>query len=377
MEDTHQPNKIELHYWIRNDSHTMDAFTLNRCEWELLNLFEEISKETKFKISIEAEAITEGGIRQWFNIISKEEDKKASISKTIFITVLTLALSKPLEIGFEILKDYLSNDKEMIELEKEEKKLRIKGIKLDNEIKEKELKQISSPQNDKIEYLQTSLTSQIKQLNTTTDYLQLFVSKQSGELETMKSVIKEMSNNTKIKKRTSNFYEELSKEPKVCKISINSYGSDNTRLHPELVIDKPEFSNFILSTNELETLIDENAIIEIVSPVLKKGNYQWRGIYNGEILNFNMKSNEFKTLVQAGKVEFKSGTSIKCILEMPRVMNNLGEELISSYNITKVIGFYNGINYNETDEGRKYNRKKQADEAQLDLFSDMQNKNKE
>lgn len=38
----------------------------------------------------------------------------------------------------------------------------------------------------------------------------------------------------------------------------------------------------------------------------QKGNYQWRGIYNGEALSFNMKSNEFKTLVQSGNIEFKN-----------------------------------------------------------------------
>lgn len=369
MNDTSQQSKIELHYWLRDNSHTMDAFTLNRCEWELLNLFEEISKETGLKILIEAEAISEGGIRQWFKIISKDENKKASISKTVFLTILTLALSKPLEITFEMLKDYLSTDKEMVALDKEEKKLDIEGKKLDNEIKKETLKQIQNDNSNETLNIKNASAIQFENISTNIDYLQSLIKEQSGELEIVKTTIKEISNNVKIRKRTSNFYEELNKEPKVCRISINSYGNDCKQLHPEMVIDKPEFSNFILSTNELETLIDEDALIEIVSPVLKKGNYQWRGIYNKEILNFNMKSNEFKTLVQIGKVEFKSGTYIKCILEMPRVINNLGEEIISSYNITKVVGFYNGTSFNETNEGKKYLRKKEADKAQLDLFS--------
>ena len=71
-------------------------------------------------------------------------------------------------------------------------------------------------------------------------------------------------------------------------------------------IKREEFQKYILVSNELETFVDEKAIVEIVSPVLKKGNYQWRGIYNGEALRFNMKSNEFKTLVQSGNIEFKN-----------------------------------------------------------------------
>jgi len=85
-----------------------------------------------------------------------------------------------------------------------------------------------------------------------------------------------------------------------------------------------------------EPIVDENAIIEIVSPILKKGNYKWRGIYKGVPLSFNMKSNEFKTLVQTGKVEFKNGSTINCVLEINRKMNSDGEEIITGYDIISV-----------------------------------------
>lgn len=371
MEDTYQQNKIELHYWLKDNSHAMDALTLNRCEWELLHLFEEISKEVGYKISIEAEAISEGGIRQWFKIISKEENKKPTISKTILLSIITLVLSEPLKISFEMLKEYLLTDKEMVILEKEEKKLDNEGKRLDNEIKKETLKKMHDEDINKNKMLISLPSAEIRDIKANVNDLLLLANRQHDELEVVKSAVKGISDNTKITKRTSNFYEELCKEPKVCKISINTYGSDNKRLHLERVVDKPKFADFILSTNELETFVDEDASIEIISPVLNKGNYQWKGMYNGETINFNMRSNEFKTLVQTGKVEFKSGTYIKCILEMPRFINNLGEEIISSYNITEVIGFYNGISFNETDEGKKYIRKKEANKAQLDLFSNI------
>lgn len=327
-------NTIELHYWLKDESHTMDAFVLNKCEWELLNLFKEVANIAKVNIVIESEAITEGGIRQWFNIRINSSTKNA-IVVSAFTSLFAFALTQVPQFGFDMLKEYLNSNPELEQLTIEEKKVEIEGKKLDNEIKREKLKEIRIKNNKQIE-------------------------------DTLQSI----SSSTKIAKRASNFYEELSKEVKVNSITINNYVNCEPKQQP-IEIKREDFQKFILTSNQLEAIIDEEAIVEIVSPVLKKGNYQWRGIYNGEILNFNMKSNEFKTLVQSGKIEFKNGTCIKCILEMPRYMNNLGEEVISSYNIIKVIGIYDDNTYSETNEGRIYRKKKEADIAQLELFPDM------
>lgn len=334
MENNIFKNTIELHYWLKDESHTMDAFVLNKCEWELLNLFKEVANIAKVNIVIESEAITEGGIRQWFNIQINSSTKNA-IVVSAFTSLFAFALTQVPQFGFDMLKEYLNSNPELEQLTIEEKKVEIEGKKLDNEIKREKLKEIRIKNNKQIE-------------------------------DTLQSI----SSSTKIAKRASNFYEELSKEVKVNSITINNYVNCEPKQQP-IEIKREDFQKFILTSNQLEAIIDEEAIVEIVSPVLKKGNYQWRGIYNGEILNFNMKSNEFKTLVQSGKIEFKNGTCIKCVLEMPRYMNNLGEEVISSYNIIKVIGTYDDNTYSETNEGRIYRKKKEADIAQLELFPDM------
>lgn len=323
-------NTIELHYWLKDESHTMDAFVLNKCEWELLNLFKEVASIAKVNIVIESEAITEGGIRQWFNIRISSNTKAAIVA-----SATTLAFTLIPQFGFDVLKEFLNSNPELEQLAIEEKKVEIESKKLDNEIKREKLKEIRS--------------------------------KNSKQFE---DTLQNISSSTKIAKRVSNFYEELSKEVKVNSITINNYVNCKP-IQQAIEIKREDFQKYILTSNLLETITDEEAIVEIVSPVLKKGNYQWRGIYNGEILNFNMKSNEFKTLVQSGKIEFKNGTCIKCVLEMPRYMNNLGEEVISSYNIIKVIGTYDDNTYNETNEGRIYRKKKEADIAQLELFPDI------
>lgn len=338
MKDTYQQNKIELHYWLNDNSHTMNAFILNRCEWELINLLKEIASTIDIDISIESEAISEGGIIQNFRIAIKK-CKEGSITYALLMTLLTGLIGTPLSIGATKLIEQLFEDDVIISLEKQEKEVIIEEKKANIEL----------------------IKAQTENIKADTEKKNI----------DNKMYANKLANNTKITKRSSNFYEQISKENKVDGISINLVDAKKNVLLKEITISKNEFINFILSTNELETFIDDNASIEIISPVLNKGNYQWKGIYNGEILNFNMRSNEFKTLVQNGKVEFKSGTCIRCVLEMPRFMNNLGEEIISSYNITQVIGFYNGVSFNETNEGKRYLRRKEADKAQLDLFSDI------
>ena len=133
-------------------------------------------------------------------------------------------------------------------------------------------------------------------------------------------------------------------------------------------IKREEFQKYILVSNELETFVDEKAIVEIVSPVLKKGNYQWRGIYNGEALSFNMKSNEFKTLVQTGSIEFTNGSSIRCLLRINKRIDSNGEEKITEYDILRVDEYFKSTQPIETPEGKKYRQTKEAEKLQGKLF---------
>jgi len=55
-------NKIELHYFFRDSSHRMNAFTRNYCEKEILLIFKEVSQILNIEIELEAEALKEGGL---------------------------------------------------------------------------------------------------------------------------------------------------------------------------------------------------------------------------------------------------------------------------------------------------------------------------
>lgn len=285
-------NKIELHYWFNDDSHTMDAIIQNKCETEFLAILKEISSKLKVDIIIETEPLAEGGLRRFFKVLSKSENKNVAITTALVTSILTAIIVTPISSSVgktaETIIEKIFEDKELKELEKE-------GLRLDNET---------------------------KRLNNE----KLKIEIENLKQETQSNVQKLDSSNV-IKKRRSNFYEALESYSKVKKITFSVNDKNNEPLLSEMV-SKNDFKKFIFATDDLEPLEIDNAVIEIISPVLKKGNYKWIGIYNSELISFNMKSNEFKTRVQIGEIEFKNGSSINCELEIKRKMD--GEGLVKN-----------------------------------------------
>lgn len=314
-------NTIELHYWFNKDdsTHTMDALIQNKCEFELLQILKEIAQNFNLEIIIETEPLAEGGLRRWFTIVKKEENRKAVITTALIVSFASTVLFSPITTALtETTKHIIDNifeDKEIKNLQEEKLKEEIINLKLDAEIK-----------------------------------------------------VQQLSKNNIIIKRRSNFFEALEKYPKVEKVSIIIENKEKQPITKEIFISQINFKEYIIVSDDLQPIQIENAIIEIISPVLKKGNYKWRGIYNGETVSFNMKSPEFKTLVQTGKIEFKNGFSIKCNLEIERKLNNNGEEFITNYNITSVLGYFVNDKPMETNEGIKYRRQQEADKRQLSLL---------
>lgn len=313
-------NTLELHYWFEDNSHTMDAFIENKCGYEILGIIKEIANIYSLKIQIETEPIAEGGLRKWLKIATKGENKNATITSAIIIALVTVILTTPLAKITEKLIDKLFEDTELLDLEKEKLKLEIDKLK-----KEAQEKNLS------------------------------------------------IENNNLIKRKRSNFYETLEHYPKIEKISFITTNEYKNNLD-EKTIEKIEFKNFILVNDDLEPIKKDRAIIEIISPVLKKGKYKWIGYYNGEIVSFYMKSNEFKTLVQNGEVEFKNGSSIDCSLEIRKKIDNEGLEKITGYDVVRVNHYFQNNKPVETKEGKKHREIADAQKNQISLF-DIENKN--
>lgn len=320
---------LELHYFLENNSHSMNAFVQNKSEAEFLHLIREVSDVLNLNIIIETEALAEGGIRRWFKLIRKGERKQLIISSAILIqlavVVTTTPLATALTKGTEAIIEKIFEDDFDIQL----KELELEGIKLNNED---------------------------KALNIKLKKIELFTK------------VQEIEDNQKIRKRKSNFYEELRKENQVNCVSF--LVEDNTKqpISKEFKVYRTDFNKYVLETNKVETEPIDNVLIEIVSPVLKKGAYKWRGIYNSKPISFLMKSNEFKTLVQTGKVEFKNGSTINCLLDITKIIDNEGNEKIESYNVLRVNNYFENNQSIETGEGKKHRHQKEADERQYNIF---------
>lgn len=131
-----------------------------------------------------------------------------------------------------------------------------------------------------------------------------------------------------------------------------------------------DFAQFVMTSNELDPSCDYNAKIEIISPVLKNGKYQWLGIYDGTVIQFKMKSNEFKNMVLTGQVPFKNGSAIIGLLVTNKKINSQGDEKVTGYEVQEVYNYFENETPIETPEGKRKRRKEEAEKSQLSLFKE-------
>jgi hypothetical protein len=127
-------------------------------------------------------------------------------------------------------------------------------------------------------------------------------------------------------------------------------------------VKRDQFDYFILRSDDLPTVKDNKATIEIISPVLKDSKYRWKGIYNkgGETIDFYMQDEDFKKQMFEDKISFTSGMCIDCVLEIARRLSELGEVIRTRFDKMEIV----------TPQGKRHLRKLEAAKKQLtlDLF---------
>ncbi|OFY65518.1 MAG: hypothetical protein A3H98_00570 [Bacteroidetes bacterium RIFCSPLOWO2_02_FULL_36_8] len=309
-------NKIELHYFLRDETHTMNAFVRNECEKELLTIFKEIIISLDIEIDVESEAFKEGGLKEIWNFLGKN-----GVQLTLIITVFGLVLSRiPVE------------NKELV-------KLQIENLELDNELKKQELKKIKN---------------EVRTEEELTD-------------ETVERVLEILDRDYKIIWHKSNFYKKLNFYPKVTKLTTQKLNEQNEPVEKERTVERELFGKFILRSDTFPPYIDEEAVIDIISPVLKKGNFNWKGFYKGDIINFEMNDQNFKNSVLNKEIEFINGTAIKCVLQQNRKIDEVGLVKVIQNKVLTVIEIITGENYVPTEQGKKYKRDKERKNDQLKL----------
>ncbi|MGR6858971.1 hypothetical protein ACU5EH_00735 [Aliivibrio salmonicida] len=309
-------NKLELHYYLNDGSHTIDALVRNKCEAEILAIIAEVASVLNVNADIVADAASAGGFREFWKIIGKNSNQ---ITIVLLVAQLMLTLSPML-------------DSEKDELEKSLMKIQLEEAKLNLEKLRKE------------------------------------VNSNKPSSETAKVAANYLSKNLKVIKRKSNLYTQLNRYQKVTHIGLNVLSDSDSSINDERVVYRSEFKNYMLSTNKLRSE-EVEAEIEIISPVLKEGRYKWKGIYNEESISFDMLDLAFKDSVLLDNLPFKHGTCISCLLRISRELDEIGDVKITGYSVTTVIEKIDGDSSYETTQGRLYKHAKSMSDNQGVLFS--------
>lgn len=263
-----QINKLEIHYYLIDNSHSINAFVRNKAEKDLLDALRKIGELLNSELEIETEAYQEGGLKEF-----------------ILIGGLVLGFLSP-SIN-DIIVHYATKDASDEELDKKIKEETLKNLQLNNKQK---------------------------------------------ELELEKEIDKKLENKL-VQKYISNFYKKIDDYKKVEKIGFK----DVTNNSKEIIVERQYFKNFILEDN-VTTEEDDEAMIEIISPVLKEGKYNWRGKYKNEKIDFSMGDSKFKQEVIEGKHTFLNGSLILSRLHIKTTFDEFGDEKKKSYSVSKVYG---------------------------------------
>jgi hypothetical protein len=238
---------------------------------------------------------------------------KENIIITLVITGTTLNFLAP-SIN-NVITHYFIKDAEDRELDKKIKQETLKSLELDNEKKQKELeKEVTSKLEDK-----------------------------------------------QVARLISNFYTKINNYEKVQRIGFK----DVEKYTEEYIVDRQYFKNFILEDNK-EIVEDENATVEIISPILKEGKFKWKGLYHSEKIDFSMGDYGFKKDIIEGKHTFSNGSFIECKLQITITYDEFGDEKRRSYSVKEVFGIQELPQ--EQIKLTKSGKRKKKDEQQGSLF---------
>lgn len=310
-------NKLELHYYLKNNSHQINALVRNRCEAELLAIIYEVAVVLDIEATVIAEAIKEGGFREFWQLIKGN----ASALTVILIVVQILITTAPLVLESE--KEELEN--ELNRLQIEEAKLNIEKLRIE-------------------------------------------IKKSEPNLQTAAKATAHLSQNLKIIKRKSNFYSILGTYLDVSQVGFNVLNNNFTSVRDERNVLRKDFQKFVLRSNKLKAE-ELEADIEIVSPVLKEGRYKWKGIYEDQLINFDMLDLAFRDMVLMDNIPFQHGSSILGVLRISRELDEVGDVKTTGYAVTTVIEKKDYSSTYETQQGKSYRQAKKHMENQGKLFT--------
>ena len=312
-------NKLELRYYFNDKSNYMDAMIKHRSEKEVLSLVRTLADMLDIKMTVYCESFAQQeGFREIWSVAG-ENSRLISVLLNLFMQVWT---RPSLLVGGQPVVDRSVTDEEKMQRE--------------------------------IALLRSNLRKKMPGITVTRELVEL------------------LSASPRFCKCKSNFYEAVRGYPKVTKFTLRELNENNRSRSGSLEVKREQFDYYILRSDELPSVKDNKATIEIISPVLKDARYRWKGIYNkgGETIDFYMCDEDFKKDMFDEKIAIKSGMCIDCVLEIQRKMSELGEVVNISYTVETVIRTRFDKMEIITPQGKRHLRKLEAEKKQLtlDLF---------
>ncbi|CAL8474853.1 hypothetical protein [Caballeronia sp. S22] len=354
---------LEVHYYLQDGLHSMDALVRNRCEAEFLAAAGYITEKFGIELCFEATVPEQGGFRDIWRLVGKNINQPwiGSVLTPLVVTLITIwnAPAKP--------------DPELERQQIEMNRLAILHSNLENRRTELEIRKLEGEiqeQAARLEEAQHEASKPAAQSAPPKDAghkpLSADASSSASSAKKAEDKPTQLQMDAKVVTRRSNFYKQLVGYSKVTAVGYRArLGSRADEIHVERVA----FSDFIMQSNWLEPEISEE-IIEIVSPVLSPGDLKWKGRRNGEVISFAMNDRSFRDEVYHNDMSFRSGDSIRCILETDRDLDAVGAERVKGYRVTTVIERIESTGkIHETAQGRmKRFLDKQPDGGQSDMF---------
>jgi hypothetical protein len=305
---------FQLHYYLKDKSHSIDTLTLNKVESEFLKISSEVAKIFDCKLIIESKALEEGGIKSIYKILVKKKNVKYTLSVSVFVaTIIGNILTN-------VISNNLNENKEQTELTK---KLTIAQIEaLDS--KEESENLISEKTRLEIKNLKQKIIKDSIEISNYLKESQPELKIEMDEKELDKKILR-VAGNTKIKVYKSNFYQNLTKEDKIQKISTQTLNSLGKPISEERIVLKSEFKNHIRLEEVIEPQYIEEVELEIISPVLKNDRLPWKALFNNKQISFSVDDEIFTNLILNKGLSFSNGTKLLCDLEINLKLNKNGD----------------------------------------------------
>lgn len=307
---------LELHYHLRDQSHAMDALVRNKCEAEILAAFTQIAQQLGVEVRLESTAYREGGLKEIWSFLGKN-----NAQLTLLLAIIVLIFSR-----------YPTSDSETDALSKEVLKLTIEEKKLNLQKLRRE------------------------------------VGEGQPRADVVSDAVRVIEGDLRVATRRSNFYRGLIGYEKVTAVGFTPMPEGQVAAPDEKQVQRADFFKFVQLTDRLPVEVIDEAIIEIVAPVLREGNYQWKGHYSGQPISFAMLDEEFKSSVLLRKVSFQHGSTITCVLNIHRKFDEVGDLKVTGYSVATVLSKADDNKAKETPQGKRYRFAKKNGSGQGKLF---------